>query len=86
MHVRQRIGVLIARATTEFIIAGVMNSGNDIDPVAEREAQLQRREDYNSASSSTGKIFASSGATASEITAVPFLTGRRERGWPAGLF
>ena len=48
MHVRQRIGVLIARATTEFILAGVMNSGNDIDPVAEREAQLQRRENYNS--------------------------------------
>ena len=48
MHVRQRIGVLIARANTEFILAGVMNSGNDIDPVAEREAQLQRREDYNS--------------------------------------
>jgi len=44
MHVRQRIGVLIARANTEFILAGVMNSGNDIDPIAEREAQLQRRE------------------------------------------
>jgi len=34
MHVRQRIGVLIARANTEFILAGVMNSGNDINPVA----------------------------------------------------
>jgi len=49
MHVRQRIGVLLARprANTEFILTGV-NSGSDINLVAEREAQLQLREDYNS--------------------------------------
>ena len=37
------------RANTDFILTGVMNSGNDIDPVAERvaerEAQLQPREE-----------------------------------------
>jgi len=58
MHVRQdqRIGVLIARANTEFILAGVMNSSNDINPVAEREAQLQRT--TAAASSNTGRRFA----------------------------
>jgi len=36
MHVRQRIGVLIARDNAEFILAGVTNNGNGPAPTIRR--------------------------------------------------